>query len=179
MWVFGYGSLIWKVDFPYERRVIGYIKGYVRRFWQASIDHRGVPGKPGRVVTLIPSNDPEDKVWGVAYELPEDQVDQIKGRLDEREKRYQTNLNVPFYPKQISSNKSSVLVHVYVAPTFGPLFLGETDAVAMAEQIKSARGPSGDNLDYLAKLFEFMRDEVGSDAEEDTHLTMLFRLCFP
>lgn len=66
-----------------------------------------------------------------------------------------------------------------MAPTFGPLFLGETDAVAMAEQIKSARGPSGDNLDYLAKLFEFMRDEVGSDAEEDTHLTMLFWLCFP
>ena len=121
----------------------------------------------------------KDKVWGVAYQLPEDQINEIKARLDEREKRYQTALNVPFHFKQPIGNDSNVLVTCYVAPLSGPLFLGEANAEIMAEQIKSARGPSGDNLDYLAKVWEFMRDEVGSDAKEDVHLATLYRLCFP
>lgn len=41
VWVFGYGSLCWNPGFEYTKCVIGYIRGYVRRFWQGNDSHRG------------------------------------------------------------------------------------------------------------------------------------------
>lgn len=41
IWVFGYGSLCWYPGFEYQKCVTGYIRGYVRRFWQGNNTHRG------------------------------------------------------------------------------------------------------------------------------------------
>ncbi|KAI8642431.1 ChaC-like protein-domain-containing protein [Parasitella parasitica] len=70
IWVFGYGSLIWKPPIHYEQKQIGYIKNYVRRFWQT-----------------IESVEGHDKVtWGVAFKIPSDDVEATRAYLDHREK---------------------------------------------------------------------------------------------
>jgi glutathione-specific gamma-glutamylcyclotransferase len=60
VWVFGYGSLVWRPDLEYDDSRHCVLQGYVRRFAQASPDHRGRPGAWGRVATLIREEDADE-----------------------------------------------------------------------------------------------------------------------
>jgi hypothetical protein len=58
----------------------GYVKNVVRRFAQSSIDHRGVPGAPGRVVTVIEAKE-WHKLAGIVCTLTSDDEEE-KGSTD-------------------------------------------------------------------------------------------------
>nr|XP_054759698.1 putative glutathione-specific gamma-glutamylcyclotransferase 2 [Lytechinus pictus] len=174
MWIFGYGSLTWKTNFPYTERLVGSVKGYARRFWQASLDHRGVPEKPGRVVTLIET--PGEDVWGIAYHVAESDRDSVKEYLDFREKNGYTTKAVMFYPIQSpdGSVQEPLEVLVYIATPCNPSFLGPAPLEEIANQILCSEGPSGKNKDYLLQLAVTMRKLVPDC--NDAHLFELERL---
>jgi len=161
-WVFGYGSLIYKVDFPYLRREVASISGWKRRFWQGSHDHRGTPDAPGRVVTLLPS--PGTTCRGMAYEVDH----AVYEHLDHREKNGYQRHRI-----DIELIEAGVTVEgtLYVAGTDNPAYLGPADPAAIAEHILGARGPSGSNREYLLRLDEALR-EIG---EQDPHVAELAR----
>ncbi|NBB92019.1 MAG: gamma-glutamylcyclotransferase [Gammaproteobacteria bacterium] len=161
-WVFGYGSLIYKVDFPYLEREPAQIDGWARRFWQGSHDHRGTPGSPGRVVTLVPAEG--RRCRGMAYRVEHE----VFEHLDHREKNGYERHRVVM---ELLESGQSVPGTLYVAGRDNPAYLGPAEADDMAEHIFAARGPSGENLDYLLRLADALRD-IG---DEDEHVFDLER----
>ena len=52
LWVFGYGSLIWRPDFPFLERRIARLNGAHRALCVYSFVHRGTPEKPVGTVCI-------------------------------------------------------------------------------------------------------------------------------
>ena len=145
-WVFGYGSLIWKQDFPFLQARPGRIRGWKRRFWQGSHDHRGVEEDPGRVLTLVA--EPGAVCEGRAF-LVEPAVFE---HLDHREKNGYQRIAV-----DIEFSDGPAAGVVYRAAENNPAYLGPAPAAEMRAQIERCVGPSGSNRDYVLELARALR----------------------
>jgi glutathione-specific gamma-glutamylcyclotransferase len=153
VWVFGYGSLIWRPDFPFADRKRASIDGWTRRFWQGSHDHRGTADAPGRVVTLIA--EPNARCVGMAYLIEHDVFD----HLDHREKNGYSRIDVTL---AFDGGRADGVM--YVAHRDNDAFLGDAPLDAIARQILVSRGPSGANVEYLFELARALRDLDADDA---------------
>lgn len=151
MWVFGYGSLVWRPDFPFVEQVPGFIEGYARRFWQGSPDHRGVPDQPGRVVTLVPT--PNAKCWGMAYRIEGEAKAEVLAHLDHREQPGYTRINLDVHGRQVPPIRALV----YFAAPQNSAWLGPESVEAIARRAQTAVGMSGTNAEYVLRLAEALR----------------------
>ena len=166
VWVFGYGSLIWRPGIAFRERRIARVRGWKRRFWQGSHDHRGVPHAPGRVVTLVPDSD--EACEGTAYLVDHSVAETTFAGLDYREKNgYERHdVRLEFRPGDACDGV------VYIAPAGNHAWLGPAPEAEMVAQIRRSAGPSGANIDYLRDLAAALRElEI-----DDPHVFGLERL---
>ena len=79
LWVFGYGSLMWRPGFEYLEKVPARLIGEHRALCVYSFDHRGTPEKPGLVLGLDRGGACRGVAFRVAPELREATVEYLDG----------------------------------------------------------------------------------------------------
>lgn len=152
-WVFGYGSLVWKPDLPFEQEFDGSITGFVRRFYQTSPDHRGTQELPGRVVTLVESEHDHSVVFGKVYLVDRASRLATQAKLRHREKAGYEERVV-----QVTTPSGRVIsASVFWAPDSNPHY-SHAPAEQIAREIATRQGPSGPNLEYFDRLWQAMHE---------------------
>jgi cation transport protein ChaC len=164
VWIFGYGSLLFRPDFPFDRREIVTLDGWERRFWQGSTDHRGVPEAPGRVVTLVARRSASCR--GIAFRVTRGEEQRVLAYLDHRERGGYTRTEVTLTRHGARLEEAAI---TYIAHEGNPCWLGDAPLEAIARQVRHAVGPSGRNLDYVLSLERVL----GESGIHDAHVSEL------
>lgn len=161
-WLFGYGSLTWRPGFAFVESRPAYLPGWERRFWQGSEDHRGVPGAPGRVVTLVEAL--EQRCLGRLFRIASAEAERIRAQLDHREQGGYERREAEFHD---SEGKPVVEATFYIATPENRNWLGPAAARDIAEQVARSQGPSGPNREYVERLHAWLEAHGDVDLETE------------
>lgn len=169
-WLFGYGSLIFRPAIPFLERRPARVRGWTRRFWQWSTDHRGEPWRPGRVVTLARA--PDDCCWGMAYRLPEPDVETLLADLDIRERGGYVRMEIELELDGQGPTQGTMGL-TYQAWPGNRNYAGPAPITEIAAQVAQATGQSGTNTDYVRDVHAAL-ETLGA---RDTHVAALAARC--
>jgi cation transport protein ChaC len=163
LWVFGYGSLMWRPGFPFEEMRPALVRGYHRSLCIFSHVHRGSPETPGLVLGL----DHAGACRGVAFRVAASERETTIAYLREREQvtsvykeaRLQTRL----------ADGRIVTSVAYVVDPGHPQYAGRLNRTDLLRFVSQGHGISGANRDYV----QATHDHLAAAGIEDPCLAWL------
>jgi glutathione-specific gamma-glutamylcyclotransferase len=143
LWIFGYGSLMWRPGFDFVEQQAALLRGWRRRLCIYSHVHRGTPKRPGLVLGL----DRGGACHGAAFRIDASAREPTLRYLREREQvtsvYLERNLQVLLVEGRI------VTALTYVADRKHPQYAGALEREQLLRLTAHAAGRSGRNADYI------------------------------
>jgi cation transport protein ChaC len=167
LWVFAYGSLMWRPGFPFEESRRARLTGYSRRFCIYSVHHRGTPERLGLVLGL----DRGGVCEGVAYRVSAAQSDEVRAYLRARE-QVSGVYREALVPVELEHPQAAVMALAYIVERAHPAYAGRPPLRLQAQLIRGAKGLSGANLDYLVSTVRHLH-ELGIRERELERLVVM------
>lgn len=153
VWVFAYGSLIWKRGFPIAERRVGTLHGYHRQFCLLIQRFRGSPDAPGLMLGLERGG----MCRGVVYRLGDHERDDALRTIWARE--ILTAAYVPHWA-DVRTAEGPVRAIAFVINRSHERYTGRLGDEAVAEALAHARGHVGSCAEYLLETVTHL-EELG------------------
>ena len=150
LWVFGYGSLMWRPGFAYTSRCKATLRGWRRSLCVYSHVYRGTPVRPGLVMGL----DRGGACLGVAFRVEAALREHTIRYLREREQATAVYIE-RMTPITLESGER-VRALTYVADRLHPQYAGRLDREEMLGLVCAGAGVSGDNAAYITETHDHL-----------------------
>ena len=143
LWVFGYGSLIWRPGFPFVERRPSRLTGAHRSLCVYSWVHRGTRQHPGLVLGL----DRGGACRGLAFRVADADREAVIAYLREREQV--TAVYLERMREVRFADGSRALALAYLVDRAHPQYAGKLDEETQFGIVSTSHGQSGANRDYV------------------------------
>ncbi len=149
IWVFGYGSLIWKPDFPFQEMRRGRLDGFHRDLCAYSVEHRGTVARPGLIFAL----DRGGICDGAAFRVAAADAAEVIAALRQREQVtgvYRERLRPVSLQTNVGMSAGETVMAVcYVVDPGHRQYAGRLSCDRQAILVGGAIGKAGANVDYV------------------------------
>ncbi len=153
LWIFGYGSLMWRPGFAHEAEAPALLRGYHRAFCVYSVHYRGTPARPGLILGLDRGGSCRGRAYGVAAA----DAEAVIAYLDAREQ-----VTAVYVRRRVTIEIAGerVPAMTYVADRAHGQYAGKLTPRRAAEIILGGHGVAGGNPEYLERTVAHL-DELG------------------